>query len=61
MNVFNSNLKAIKAARLGHLDLAGKAVHKVLIDNAVGRGKEGEHVGDEVALVSVELRVPVGL
>jgi hypothetical protein len=51
VDVLNGDLEAIEGARLGDLDLLHEAAGEVLQNDAVGGGEEGEHVGDEVALV----------
>jgi hypothetical protein len=48
-------LKAVEAACLGDLNLRREVARNVLEDDAVGRGKEGQDVLDEVLLVVVEL------
>jgi hypothetical protein len=59
VDVLHHDLEAVEAASLGDLDLAGEALDKVLVDDAIGGGEEGEDVGDEEALVVVEALVPV--
>jgi hypothetical protein len=59
VDVLHHNLEAVEAASLGDLDLAGEALDKVLVDDAIGGGEECEDVGDEEALVVVEAPVPV--
>jgi hypothetical protein len=51
VDVLNGDLEAIEGACLGDLDLLHEASAEVLQNDAVGCGEEGEHVGDEVALV----------
>ncbi|KAK8449102.1 hypothetical protein SEVIR_7G161450v4 [Setaria viridis] len=58
VDVLNGDLEAVEGARLGDLDVGHEAGGEVLEHDAVGGGEEGEHVGDEVALVGGE-RVPV--
>lgn len=53
------DLKPIKAPRLCHLHLRAEPLYQVLVDDPVTRGKEGEDVRDEVALVAVEAICPV--
>lgn len=48
-------LEAVKAAGLGDLDVGGEAAGKVLEDDAIGGGKEGENVLDEVPLIVGQL------
>jgi hypothetical protein len=48
-------LEAVEAASLGDLDLGGEAAGEVLEDDAIGGGKEGEDVLDEVLLVVSQL------
>jgi hypothetical protein len=59
VNVLHHDLEAVEASCLWYLDLAGKALDKVLVDNAIGCSEEGKDVGDEEALVVVEALVPV--
>jgi|UniRef100_A0A804ME22 hypothetical protein len=59
VDVLDGDLEAVKGARLGDLDIGHEAGGEVLEHDAVGGGEEGEHVGDEVALVGGEGRVPV--
>ena len=44
VDVLHHDLEAIEAASFGSLDLVGETFNEVLIDNAVGRGEEGEDV-----------------
>ena len=55
VDVLDHNLEAVEEARLGVLHLGAKPLDEVLIDDAVGRGKEGKDVLDEILLVVVEL------
>ena len=55
MDVLNRELEAVEAAGLGDLNLRREVARNVLEDDAVGRGKEGQDVLDEVPLVVVEL------
>ena len=59
MDVFHHDLEAVEATRLSSLDLVGETLNKVLVDNAVGCGEEGENVGDEVLFVGIQPVVPV--
>jgi len=59
VDVLHHNLEAVEASCLWYLNLAREALDKVLVDNAVGGGEEGEDVGDEEALVVVQALVPV--
>ena len=59
VDVFHHNLEAVEAAGLGNLNLSTEALDKVLVDDAVGSGKEGENVGDEIFLIVGKLVVPV--
>ena len=58
MDVLDGNLEAVEAARLGQLHLRREPLDEVLVDDAVRRGEEREHVRDEVLLVVLQL-VPV--
>jgi len=53
MDVFHHDLEAIEASCFGDLDLIGKPFNEVFVDNAVGRGEEGEDVRDKVTLAWV--------
>lgn len=53
------NLESIETACFGHLDFAAEPLNKVLVDDAIRCGKEGEDVFDEVFLVRVQFVVPV--
>lgn len=53
------DLETVEAPGLCSLNFATEALDEVLVDNAIRRGKEGEDMADEVALIVVELRVPV--
>ena len=44
MNVFHYNLETIEATSFGSLDLAGVALNKVFVDDAIRGGEEGEDV-----------------
>lgn len=59
MNILHHDLETIEAASLGYLDLSTEPLHQVFIDDAVRRGKEGEHMGDEVSLIIVQPIVPI--
>ena len=54
VDVLHHHLEAVEAAGLGHLDLSAELLGEVLVDDAVGGSKEGEHVLDEVPLGVVE-------
>jgi hypothetical protein len=41
------------------LDLAAEPLDKVLVDDAIRRGKESKHVFDEVFLVRIQFVIPV--
>ena len=57
--VASKHLKSVEAARLGDLNLRGKALAEVLVDDPVRSRKEGENVLQEIPLVVVELLVPL--
>lgn len=59
MDILHHDLEAVEAASLGDLDLAGKALDEILVDDAIRGGEESKDVGDEEALVIVEAFVPV--
>jgi hypothetical protein len=59
VDVLHHDLEAVEAAGLGDLYLAREALDKVLVDDAIGGGEEGEDVGNEEALVVVQSLVPV--
>lgn len=59
MDILHHDLETVEASSLGNLYLAREALDKVLVDDAIGGGEEGEDVGDEEALVIVETLVPV--
>ena len=58
MDVLHRDLEAVEEPRLRDLHLLREALDQVLVHDAVRRGKERQHVGDEVLLVVVEV-VPV--
>ena len=60
VDVLDRDLEPVEAAHLGDLDVAHEARGEVLEDDAVRRGEERENVLDEVALVVVELVLPLG-
>jgi hypothetical protein len=53
------DLEAVERLGLGNLDLTAEALDKVLVDDTVRSGEESEDVLNKVALVVVELVVPV--
>lgn len=53
--LLHSDLEAVEEAGLRDLHLLGEALDQVLVDDAVRRGKERQHVRDEVALIVVQL------
>lgn len=59
MDVLDRHLEAVERPRLRDLHLVHEAGPQVLEHDAVRGREEGQHVGDEVALVGREL-VPVG-
>ena len=59
VNVLNHDLESIEAASFGDLHLIAEALQQVLVDNAVGRGKESQDVRDKVALIIVQAAVPI--
>ena len=54
----NTHLESIKAPCLRHLNLSHEPLDQILIDNPIGGSKECQNVGNEVALLWLEL-VPV--
>ena len=61
VNVLHGELEAIEAAGLGNLDLGEEALGKVLKNDTVTGGKEGEHILDEVLLVVVQTLPVLGV
>lgn len=59
VDVLHHDLEAVEATGLGDLDLSTETLNKVLVDNTVGGGEEGQDVGDEVTLIVVQAIVPV--
>ena len=59
VDVLHHDLEAVEAARFRDLNFTAEALDEVLIDDTIRRGEEGEHVGDEIALVVVQAVVPV--
>jgi hypothetical protein len=59
VDVLHHDLETVEASCLGYLHLAGESLYKVLVDDTIRGGEEGEDVGDEEALVIVETLVPV--
>lgn len=53
------NLETIEAASLSSLDLIAETLNQVLVDNTVGGSEEGKNVADEMALIVIELVLPV--
>mmetsp|Transcript_14920 Transcript_14920/g.37590 ORF Transcript_14920/g.37590 Transcript_14920/m.37590 type:complete len:291 (+) Transcript_14920:634-1506(+) len=60
VDVFDGNLKAIKASGLGRLELRHEILGQILVDDSVGSRKKGENVANEMALVIGQLD-PVGI
>lgn len=60
MDVLHGDLEAVEAAGLGDLHLGAEVLSQILVDDAVGSGKEGQDIFDEVAFVVVEF-LPVTL
>jgi hypothetical protein len=59
MDVFHHDLKAVKELCFCVLDLGNKILCKVFVDNAIRCGEESKDVLYEVALIVVELFVPI--
>jgi len=59
VHVLHGDLEAIEAPSLRDLHLLTEALHQVLVHDAIGCGKEGQHVRDEVTFVVLQA-VPVG-
>jgi hypothetical protein len=59
VDVLDGDLEAVEGTRLRHLHVRHEPRRQVLEHDAVRRGEEGEHVGDEVTLVRVQGGVPV--
>lgn len=54
VHVLHGYLEAVEAARLRHLHLLREALHQVLVDDAVRRREERQHVLDEVLLTVLQ-------
>jgi hypothetical protein len=59
VDVLHHDLETVEASRLGDLYFTAEALDQVLVDNSVRGCEECEDMGDEVALVIVQLVVPV--
>ena len=59
VDVFHHDLETVEAACFWDLDFTAETLDKVLVDDAIRCGEEGENVRDEVALIIVEAVVPV--
>ena len=59
MDILDSDLEAVEAARLRPLDFGSKVLGEVLVDDAVRGREEREDRRDEVALLVVELLLPI--
>ena len=59
MDVLHHNLESIEASSFWGLYFAAESFDKVLVDNTIGCGEEGEDVANEKSLVIVEFVVPV--
>ena len=59
VDVFHHDLETVEAARLCHLYLCREALDKVLVDDAIGSGEEGQDPRNEEALVFIQTFVPV--
>ena len=55
VNVFDHQLEAEEAARLGRLDFGAESLDEVLFDDAVQGGKKRECMRDKFALAVVEI------
>jgi hypothetical protein len=53
------DLETIEASSFRGLDFTAEALDEVFVDNAIRGGEKGENVRDEVALIVVELVLPV--
>ena len=51
MDILDRDLESVECASFGDLNLCHELRGEILEDNAIGGGKEGEDVSDEVALV----------
>jgi hypothetical protein len=59
VDVLHHDLEAVEAPRFRSLDVVGKPLDQVLVDDAVGAGEEGEDVEDKVAFALREaFKVP---
>ena len=59
VDVLHHDLEAIETACLGYLYLSAEPLHQVFIDDAIGSSKEGENMGDKIALVVIHSVVPI--
>ena len=58
MNIFNGDLKAVETAGFWRCDFDHEVATEILVDDAVGRRKEGKNMHDEVLFCCRE-SVPV--
>ena len=59
VDVLDGDLEAVEAPGLGPLHLGREVLREVLVDDAVRGGEEGQDRRDEVALLVVQLLLPV--
>lgn len=59
VNVLNHDLETIEAAGLGNLHFSTESLQQVLVDNAIGSGKESQDTRDEEAFIISQAVVPV--
>ena len=51
MDVFHGNLEAIKTLGLGELNLSGKVLAQIFINNAITHGKEGKDAANKMVFL----------
>lgn len=59
VNIFHHDLEAIKAASFWYLDLPAESFNQVLVDDAIGRGEECQHMRDEVSFIIIQSMIPI--
>jgi hypothetical protein len=61
MDILNHDLETIKALGFRNLDFITKVLYKILVDDAVRAGKEGQDVLNKVTLIVGHLCFPIVL
>ena len=59
VDILHHNLKPVEAACFWYLNFTAESLDEVLVDDAIGRSKESEDMGDEVPLIVIQSIVPV--